>query len=136
MKTQSSRFQALLTIGLFTAMLWAALPLQAATNVKLSGVMVASGDVSEFQISRDGRYAVYLADQDTDGVPELYSVLLGGGLPVRLNPIFPFGRAVASFQISPDSRRVVYLADQNTDNFELYMASDYFLYLPLLLSQG
>ncbi len=121
MKTESSGFQALLTIGLITAMLWAALPLQAATNVKLSGVMPALGDVSGFQISRDGRYAVYLADQDTDGVPELYSVLLGGGPPVRLNPIFPFGRAVASFQISPDSRRVVYLADQDTDNVvELY----------------
>ena len=121
MKTQSFKFQALLTIGLISILLWVALPLQAATNVKLSGVMPALGDVSDFQISRDGRYAVYRADQDTDGVHELYSVLLGGGPPVRLNPILPFGRSVASFQISPDSRRVVYLADQDTDNtVELY----------------
>ena len=83
--------------------------------------MTAEGNVNSFQISRDGRYAVYLADQDTDDVPELYSVLLGGGTPVRLNPILPFGRAVASFQISPDSRWVVYLADQDLDNvMELY----------------
>ncbi len=121
MKTQSYRFQALLTIGLITAMLWDPLPLQAATNIKLSGVMPAFGDVESFQISRDGRYAVYLADQVTDGVRELYSVLLGGGPPVRLNPILPPGRAVASFQISPDSRQVVYRADQDSVNVvELY----------------
>jgi Tol biopolymer transport system component len=121
MNTQFYGSQALLTIALITAMLWAPLPLQAATNIKLSGAMPAFGDVSSFQISRDGRYAVYLADQDTDEVPELYSVLLGGGPPVRLNPILPPGRAVASFQISPDSRRVVYRADQDSVNVvELY----------------
>ena len=43
---------------------------------------------------------------------ELYSVFLGGGSPVRLNPLLPFGRNVTSFQISPDSSRVVYSADQ------------------------
>ena len=43
MKTESSGSQALLTIGLITAMLWAALPLQAATNIKLSGVMTRLG---------------------------------------------------------------------------------------------
>ena len=79
------------------------------------------GDVNSFQISPDGRYAVYLADQDTDGVNELYSVLLGGGSPVRLNPILPSGRNVTSFQISPDSSRVVYQANQETATvFELY----------------
>jgi Tol biopolymer transport system component len=121
MNTQSPKFWAFLTVGLITAIFWAPLPLRAATNVKLSGVLTAEGNVSSFQISRDGRYAVYLADQDTDDVPELYSVLLGGGPPVRLNPILLFGRAVTSFQISPDSRRVVYLADQDDDNVvELY----------------
>ena len=103
------------------ALLWSAHPLQAATNIKVSGVMPPFGDVTAFQISPDGRYAVYLADQDTDGVNELYSVLLGGGSPIRLNPLLPFGRNVISFQISPDSSRVVYRADQETDTvFELY----------------
>jgi hypothetical protein len=57
---------------LIVATLWSSPPLQAATNIKLSGVMPAFGDVSFFQISPDGRYAVYLADQDTDEVFELY----------------------------------------------------------------
>ena len=96
------------------------------------------GDVDSFQISPNGRYAVYLEDQDTDGVLELYSVLLDGGSPVRLNPplLLP-GRNVTSFQIIPDSSRVVYRADQDTDEvFELYMTSNYLLHLPLILRQG
>jgi hypothetical protein len=71
-----------------------AAPLPAASNVKLSGVMPPFGDVTTFQISPDGRYAVYLADQDMDGVFELYSVFLGGGSPIRLNPLLPSGRSV------------------------------------------
>ena len=102
-------------------LLFSTSPLLAATNIKLSGVMPSFGDVTAFEISPDGRYAVYLADQDTDGVNELYSVLLGGGSPVRLNPLLPSGRNVISFQISPDSSRVVYLANQETATVvELY----------------
>ncbi len=101
--------------------LWSAHSLQAATNIKLSGVMPSFGDVDSFGISPDGRYAVYLADQDTDGVFELYSVRLGGGPPTRLNPLLPSGRGVYSYRISPDSGRVVYLANQETASaFELF----------------
>jgi Tol biopolymer transport system component len=108
-------------MGLIMVTLWSVHPLQAATNIKLSGVMPPLGDVTTFEISPDGRYAVYRADQDTDGANELYSVLLGGGSPIRLNPLLPFGRNVISFQISPDSSRVVYIADQETTTvFELY----------------
>jgi hypothetical protein len=80
MITKTFRFQTFLTIGLILALLGSAHPLQAATNIKVSGVRPAFGDVTVFQISPNGRYAVYLADQDTDGVNKLYSVLLGGGL--------------------------------------------------------
>ncbi len=83
---------------------------------------------------------VYLADQDTDNVFELYSVPIGGPATagIKLNGTLVAGGDVSpGFQISPDSGRVLYIADQDTDNvFELYMTSDYFLYLPLLLSQG
>jgi hypothetical protein len=44
------------------------------------------------------------------------------------------GGDVTTFQISPDSGRVVYIADQDTNAvLELYMTSNYFLYLPLML---
>jgi hypothetical protein len=117
MEPNTFRFPAFLTIGLILALLGSLHPLQAATNVKISGVMPPFGDANSFRISPDGRYAVYLADQDTDGVFELYRVLLGGGSPVRLNPLLPFGRNVTSFRISPDSGRVLYIADQVTDEF-------------------
>jgi len=120
MEPKTFRFPAILSIGLIMALLWSVHPLQAATNVKISGVMPPFGDVNSFRISPDGRYAVYLADQDTDGVFELYRVLLGGGSPVRLNPLLPFGRNVTSFRISPDSSRVVYQVDQQTAAVELY----------------
>jgi Tol biopolymer transport system component len=126
----------LVQILLTTVMLLPDCPLTAATNVKLSGTMPAFGDIGviyeevydgfitkvhDFQISPDGKYVVYRADQDTDRVFELYSVSLTGGSPIRLNPLLPVGRSVQSFQISPDSSRVVYRADQDADEVtELY----------------
>jgi len=60
---------------------------------------------------------VYLADQDTDDVLELYLV----GSSVKLNPPLPKGKNVLDFQITPDKKAVVYRADQDTDEvFELY----------------
>jgi Tol biopolymer transport system component len=121
METRTFRFQLLIIVGLIVATLWSPHSLQAVINIKLNGVMPPFGVVASFQISPDGRYAVYLADQDTSGVTELYSVFLGGGSPVRLNPILSLGRNVTSFQISPDSSRVVYRGNQDTAAvFELY----------------
>ncbi len=106
---------------LITVIMLVACPLKAATNVKLSGTMPTFGEVRSFEISPDGRYIVYLADQDTDQVFELYSVSLNGGSPTRLNPLLPLGKEVLGFLICPDSSRVVYRADQDTNNvYELY----------------
>ena len=74
MKTKNTRYPLFLTFGLIMLTLWSVHSLQAATNIKVSGVMPPFGDVDSFQISPNGRYAVYFADQDTDGVSELYSV--------------------------------------------------------------
>lgn len=61
---------------------------------------------------------VYLADQDQDGVNELYWV---GKRSVKLNPPFPKGRNVVQYAITPDRIGVVYLADQDTNGvYELY----------------
>ncbi len=60
---------------------------------------------------------VYLADQETDTVFELYLVSSGA----RLNPKLPLGRTVTSFALTPDKTAVLYIADQDTnDVFELY----------------
>ena len=77
---------------------------------------------------------------DTAGFLELYSTPIGGpaAAGVKLNgALVPGGNVSSSFQISPDSGRVFYLADQDMDEvIELYMTSEFFLHLPLLLRQG
>ncbi len=97
-----------------------------APPVKLNGALVAGGDVvygaSCFLISADGTRAVYLADQDVDGVVELYSARVDGtGTPFKLNAALVPGGAVYRVELTPDGTRAVYLADQDTDNVnELY----------------
>jgi|CXWL01.1.fsa_nt_gi hypothetical protein len=63
---------------------------------------------------------VYLADQDSNGVFELYLATSG----TKLNPSLVFGRTVTSFALTPDASAVIYIADQDQDNvFELYSVS-------------
>jgi len=84
---------------------------------KLNDDLVVGGDVKRYQISPDGKYVVYLADQDFDEVFDLYSVPITGGQPIRLRQVFLFGGRLQDFQISPDSSRVVYRERVNTDAF-------------------
>ena len=86
--------------------------------VQISAPQVLFGDVLAFQVSPDDSRAVYIADQNTDGVNELFSVpTAGNGPAVRLNPtILVFAGNVNSFRINPDGSRVVYLADQAIDD--------------------
>ena len=91
--------------------------------VQLNSPIVTSGDVGTFQISSNSEWVVFTADQNIDGVSELWSVsTTGDSLPVRLNPnLTPGGNVLFSFKISSDSKRVVYVADQDTnDVVELY----------------
>ena len=74
-----------------------------------------------YEISPDGNLVVYLAEQNTEGVSELFEVPITGGATTKINGALPAGGEVESFQISPDSSTVLYLADQDTDNTtELY----------------
>jgi Tol biopolymer transport system component len=99
-------------------------PVLAFKNVKLNGPLVSGGDVvsSGFYINGASGRVIYRADQDTDGVMELYSVPLAGGTPVKLNgPLVGGGNVGEGSCISPDGSRVVYRADQDTDEvYELY----------------
>ena len=65
--------------------------------LKLSGEMQAAGDVGSFIISPDESRVVYVADQQTDEVAELYSVPIGGGTATKLNGIMVGGGDVTSF---------------------------------------
>lgn len=95
-----------------------------ALPVKLNGELVENGDVGfggTFYISPDSQWVVYLADQETNDVDELFSVPITGGEAKKLNPeLTPGGDVnwVWDAQISGESSRVVYLADQETDGWD------------------
>lgn len=99
-----------------------AAPVSGGPSIKLSGDMIPNGDVMVDSscvvcISADGSRAVYLADEATDGVLELFSVPTAGGTPVRLNAPLVAGGNVSAYpiQLSLLGNRVLYLADQDTD---------------------
>jgi Tol biopolymer transport system component len=79
-----------------------------------------------FLVSPDSRHVVYLADQDTNGVTEIYSVPIDRTTaPVKRNG--PGQRVVYSSscrpRITPDSARVLYVADQADGRNELFTTS-------------
>ena len=94
-----------------------------AQPIKLNDPLVTDGAIDDVWISPNNQWVVYVADQDTDQIRELYSVPAGGGTVTKLNaPLASSpGTGVFFFVISPDSQRVVYLGDQDTDKVkELY----------------
>ncbi len=89
---------------------------------RLSGPLTSGGDVAEFQVAPNGSRVLYRADQDVDGVVELFSVSIDGGVPLELNGLLAAGGNVGpNFRISPGGSRVLYWADQDEDEvFELF----------------
>jgi Tol biopolymer transport system component len=87
------------------------------TPVKLNGPLVNGGNVvpGSRRFSPNGALAIYLADEVTNDVVELFAVESGGGGRVKLNgPLAPEGNVMLSgLQFSPDGARVLYAANQN-----------------------
>src|SRR5262249_23983201 len=77
-----------------------------------------------FLISPDGTRVVYTADEDVDGVIQLYSLpIAGGSAQVSLGILKRGGSTIDPdwIRVSPDGATVFYVADpQNTGVFELY----------------
>lgn len=82
--------------------------------IKISGLPMA-GSVRAFTLSPDGTTAVYVADQATAGIAELYSAPIdGSAAPTKISAGVTFGAGdsgVDLFQISPDGSTVAFLAD-------------------------
>jgi hypothetical protein len=89
---------------------------------KISGPLTTGGSVQEFALAPNGRRVVYRADQETDGVLELYSAFTDRRAPpIRLHPPLSFGRNVTEFLLSSDGKQVVYRSDAERNGvFELY----------------
>jgi hypothetical protein len=78
-----------------------------------------------FSITPDGTSVVYLADQQTDQVFQVYRVLFSNPQSsALLNPALAPGQTVTQFAVTPDSTGVVYIADETTNNVdELYQVA-------------
>jgi hypothetical protein len=95
-----------------------------AAPIKLNTTLASGRNVgNDFKISPDSNWVIYRADQDTEGMFELYSVPIDGNTtPIKINDELISGGDVAGdFQVSTNSNWVVYRADQDTnDVIELY----------------
>ena len=89
---------------------------------KLSGPLVAGGNVTSFAIAPNGLFVAYRADQDTLGVTELYVARTdGSGVVKASGPLAPGGSVDSIPFWAPDSSRVAYYASQDTAGvIELY----------------
>ena len=78
--------------------------------------------MTEYDISPDGLFVVYLVDHSANGRFEVYSVPIDrSDVPLRLNDVFNSGRVVLAFEISSDSYHVVFVGDCTTDDVnEIY----------------
>lgn len=96
-------------------------------GIKLNGLLTPNGAVSgtKVAISPDSSHVVYVADQQTESVQELYSVPIRGPTNAgeKLNQFFGMNDDVYEFVISPDSQWVVYRANVETGSLtDLYSA--------------
>ncbi len=97
-------------------------PATGGAAVKISGPLVSGGDVdsANLRVSPDSSRVIFLADKQTDGVNELFSVPITGGTPVKLNaPLVAGGEVTVAGNgavFTPDGNRVMYLADQDIDD--------------------
>ncbi|MCR4274624.1 MAG: hypothetical protein NUW02_01055 [Candidatus Campbellbacteria bacterium] len=81
---------------------------------KLSGPLVADGNVLFFKVSQNGRYVAYSASARNYLDYELYTVPITGGAVTRISHTLPFDYDVKNFDFSPDGQRVVYQAGRTS----------------------
>jgi Tol biopolymer transport system component len=86
--------------------------------VDISGAMVNNGDVNgnDFAISPNSQRVAFISEKDTDGVSELYSVPIMGGLVTKISGAIVAGGDVANVLISPDSNWAVFDGDIAINN--------------------
>ena len=92
--------------------------------ILVSGPKVPGGSVAFFQWSPDSSLLAYRADQETDGVLEVFVVPAVGGVTSRRSAVLVAGRAFPGFAWSPDSTMLAYVVDQDVaGDRELYVVS-------------
>lgn len=95
------------------------------SNTRVSGTLIADGDVWEFAWSPASDYLAYRADQNADGINELFTSTPDGAANTQVSgPLVPGGDVFGDWQWSTDGRWLAYRADQLTDEtIELFTAT-------------
>jgi Tol biopolymer transport system component len=90
----------------------------AATGIKLNRTLPTGGDVNSFVVSPGSDTIVYHADQETDGLYELYRVPIDGPASSgqKISDTLVAGGQTLLFDISADGSCLVYSADMETDD--------------------
>lgn len=89
-------------------------------QLALCGAAVC-GDVTAFAVTPDNSAVVYLADQTTDEVFELFRTVLTTMSNSKLNPNLTAPQNIDAFAVLPNSTGVIYRANQNVAGVkELY----------------
>jgi hypothetical protein len=94
--------------------------------INLSVPTQANGRVlgDEVKITPDSKRVLFVADKDTNGVLELYSVPLAGGTATKLSGDLTADGDISEFAVSADSKWVAFSGDKDTNNLrELYSVS-------------
>ena len=94
-------------------------PLSGGAAVRLNPALPPGGVFQGWVMAASASRIVYLADQDTLGVDELYSVAIAGGASTKLSGSLAPDGDVVTWQTQ--GATVTYMADQDTDDVvELY----------------
>jgi Tol biopolymer transport system component len=95
--------------------------------IQLNANLPVNGNVTDFQTSPDNQNAVYIADQNSDEVSELFSVRMDGSTaPIKLSVASPVtgGDVLKIIGFSADGQRVIYSADQGTDGMDELLSAN------------
>lgn len=100
----------------------------AGTAVKVSGTMVSGGNVevtekTQYNFTPDSLSVVYLADQQTNNVDELFISSVTGSSNQKLNGSLVSGGNVINFKIL--SSKILFLADASIDGVKELFTVDY-----------
>jgi hypothetical protein len=105
----------------FFALVAAACSAQAANTFKVSGPMTEGGNVRGWKISPPGDYVIYLADEHTNGIDELFTQqIVGGSAHAKLNEPLSGSEEVQDFAVSPLGAQVVFSVGSNFRRHKLF----------------
>jgi Tol biopolymer transport system component len=74
-----------------------------------------TGDIDRMSVTPDGQSIIFVGDLTTDGVDELYSMPVAGGVATQLTPAIPSFTDIGNFEISPDGQWIAFTGDYLND---------------------